>query len=870
MIAALVDLLREYLLDPSGTLADLARTAGGLLLAGARAAAVPAALAAAGWLTIAGVLRRWQAARLAEGARWVEILAPPAVDREGAAQLWRALHTALQRRPRDRRLYGPLHLAWELHWGDGGAVRFGVWVPGGVAPGLIERAVEGAWPGARTVTHVPPPDPLPDRNRVAGGELRLGQPARYPLETDQEADPLRPLLAAAGQPETGETATVQILLRPAPMRHLRRVLHDAWLIRTGQPTSAAGRLLDLLSPGPVADRSAMQRPAVAADVRSIQAKAAGPPGWEAAVRYGVAAPVTGSARRDRARLRGRAHALASSYGVYQGRNHLRRRRQRDPRAALARRSLVRGDLLSTPEVAALAHLPADAVLPGVTRAGARAAAPRAHVPDTGRVLGDADAGPPRPVALSVADARHHVHVIGATGSGKSTLLANLILQDVDAGRGAVLVEPKGDLVNDLLDRLPASAADRLVLIDPADNAAPPTLNMLEGPDPSAAVEHVVTVFRDVFSTSWGPRLDDILRAACHTVLLADPKGATIADIPRLLTDPAWRRPKVAAIPAGHVLAGFWSWYDKLSDTSEAAAIAPVLSRVRQVLSRPFMADVLSGAASSFDMNRVLDGGLLLARVPKGILGAESSRLLGSFIVSRTWQAALHRAAQPEHTRRDATLYVDECHNFLSLPSGFEELFAEARGYRLSLVLAHQHLGQLPPELRAAVSANARSKVLFTTSPEDARQLARHTLPALGEHDLAHLGRYQAATRLVVDGLEAPACTVAARPSPPPRAGRAGLLRNAARARHGRDAGHRADRRVGRATQTAPGEAWQESPLSGPPRAHGSVRGVVSGVASGVGPGVPLRSDGSPPAKSLVRRLLARATMRMTSRSGRNA
>ncbi len=897
----LTDLLRDYLTDPLGAFHGLLDTAVALLTAAARVASVPAVVLVVGWVVAAPRVRAWRAARLADGARWVQVLPPPQVNREGAAQVWSALHTALQQAPRRRRLYGPQHVAWELHWGDGGAVRFGIWVPGTVAPGLVERAVEGAWPGARTITHNPPPDPIREGQMVEGGQLRLGQPGRYPLAVDLDADPLRVLLSAASGPEPGETATVQVLLRPAAMSRMRRLLDDAYRIRTGQPLTALGRFLDLFTAGPVVDSAAMQRPQVANDVAAVKAKAAGLPGWEAVVRYAVATPTAATRPRglpgrmrqrrgQRDRLRGRAHTLASSFGVFQGRNHLRRRPLADAHPVLAARRLGRGDLLSLPEVAALAHLPGDALAAGVTHAGARAAAPRPHIPERGRVLGDADAGPPRPVALAIPDARHHVHVMGATGSGKSTLLANLILQDVAAGRGVVLVEPKGDLVVDLLDRLPAHAADRLVLIDPQDAAAPPTLNMLEGPDPAAAVEHVVTVFRDVFSTSWGPRLDDILRAACHTLLAADLHGATIAEIPRLLTDPTYRAGKIAAIPASQTtLHEFWGWYERLSGSAEAAATAPVLSRLRQVLTRPFMADVLSSSASSFDMGAVLDGGILLARVPKGILGAESARLLGSFLVSRTWQAALARSAQPERSRVDAALYVDEAHNFLSVPSGFEELFAEARGYRLSLVLAHQHLSQLPAELRAAVAANARTKVWFTTSPEDARALERHTLPVLAAHDLAHLGRYQAAARLVVDGIEAPACTIAARPAPPPTPGRAILLRDTARARHGRDAGERADQRVGRATATVPGQAWRATPLAAAPsgsaagrssrpgtRGDGTARFVVvtdpaagSGAESGADPTADLRSGGAVAAKPLVGGLLHAAVLSMTRSWRRN-
>src|SRR5438093_1010716 len=138
-------------------------------------------------------------------------------------------------------------------------------------------------------------------------------------------------------------------------------------------------------------------------------------------------------------------------------------------------------------------------------------------------------------------------------------------------------------------------------------------------------------------------------------------------------------------------------------------VGAVMNKLRVVLTRPFMADVVGSARSSFDMAAdVLDGGLLLVRVPKGILGDETARILGSFVVAQVWQTITARSRTGEAARCDASLYIDECHNFLTLPRSLEDLLAEARGYRLSVVCAHQHLGQLPRELREALSANARN------------------------------------------------------------------------------------------------------------------------------------------------------------------
>ena len=408
-------------------------------------------------------------------------------------------------------------------------------------------------------------------------------------------------------------------------------------------------------------------------------------------------------------------------------------------------------------------------------------------------LGAADTGHRRPVGLTVADARHHLHVLGATGSGKSTLMGQLILADATARRGVVVIDPKGDLVTDLLDRLPAETADRVFLFDADSRTGTPCLNPLD-PGPAGisvetSVDNLTSIFARVYSRFWGPRTEDVLRAACLTLLrhaAATGTSTSLADVPRLLADEAFRAPMVATVATDTIgLGGFWASYEAMSEANRAQVIGPLMNKLRAFLLRDFVRQVVGRPDSSFDMGRVLDGGVCLVRVPKGILGEDTARLLGSFVVAQVWQTATHRARLGQAARVDASLVVDECQNFLHLPRSFDEMLAEARGYRLSMVLAHQHLGQLPKDLRETVSANARTKVWFTMSPEDARALERHVAPNLTEHDLAHLGAYTAAARMVVDGEEAPAFTLATRPAPPAVPGRADAVRAASRAAHAR-------------------------------------------------------------------------------------
>lgn len=771
-VAAAEGLAERLLTDPDRLLSDFASRVLEAVAAvvgryGPLAAAV-AVVAAVFWL----LLRCHRSRRLAAEARFVSILAPPEVDPAGAEALWTTLHDLL--RPAWRRLLaGQPHLAFELHWTLTG-LHLGLWVPALIPPRLVERAVEAAWPAARTTT-TDPNDVGAGDATVTAGALRLAARDWFPLRSDHPSDPLRQVIGAAGDLTDADGACVQVLARPVTGRRLARSHKAARTLRVGRPPTLAARLLDTLTPGPTpAPRPVSGDPTRAADIRAILDKAAGP-GWEIAVRYAVT--TTHDGKDARRRLRGRAHALASAFAAYTGRNRLARHSLRRPATTLVSRRFGRGDLVSVAELAALAHLPTDTVVAGLARAGANTVPPAPAIATVGKVLGDADAGTRRLVALTPADARYHLHLLGATGSGKSTLLTNLVLDDVTAGRGAVVIDPKGDLVTDILDRLPTEAAGRVVLIDPDDTAAPPALNVLEGADPDLTVDHLVGIFRRIYQSYWGPRTDDVLRSACLTLLRRS--GATLADVPRLLADERFRRPYLDGIDDPVGLGGFWDWYQTMSRAQQAQVVGPVLNKLRAFLLRGFVRDVVGTTTSSFDMTAVLDAGLCLVRVPKGVLGEETARLLGSFVVARVWQAATARARHGQ-PRADAALYVDEAHNFLTLPRSFDEMLAEARGYHLSLVLAHQHLAQLPRELRDALSANARNKLYFAMSPEDARHLERHVTPELTGHDLANLGAYQAAARLVVDGAEQPACTLTTRPAVPPIPGRAEAVRAAAR------------------------------------------------------------------------------------------
>lgn len=788
--------LGQLLLAP-GRLVELVT---GPLFAAATATALVLAGVAVVAVVVAALLRRIQRARWARSARQVVLLSPPTVAVGAGQALWSHLVGLL--RPRWKRLLvGQPHLGFEYRVTGETGVTLAIWVPATIPPGLVERAVTAAWPGARTRTleHAEPPLPTPapgHRQVIAGGRLRLGRAEMFPIRTDYDhTDIACDLLTAAADLDPGHSLCVQILARPVTGLRTRPALHHPGGGVLGRVLRGVAReLLDLLTPGrgsrgPAGAGDRFARMEDNTQTRAAVTKARGGH-WETLIRYAAAVQVPSDAdpatvAAARAIARGRAHAAATVFASCTDHNFYRRHRQLRPATVMARRRLGRGDVLSVPELAALAHLPGDTAVPGLARAGARALAPATAIPTGGphtRPLGVADSGGGgRPVALTVADARHHTHVLGATGTGKSTLLGQWILADADAGRGLVVIDPKGDLVTDVLSRLPRRLADKVVLFDADSTTRPPCLNPLdttpEGLD--LAVENLATIFTRIYARWWGPRTDDLLRAGLRT-LCARPGTTTLVDLARLLTgeDNLERITRDVDDP---VLRGFWTAYAELSDTARAQVVGPLLNKLRSFLLRPFVRAALAAGESTVDLGEILNtGGICLARLPKGSLGDDTTRLMGSLLVARTWQATTARSSIPITQRADASLVLDEAQNFLNLSTPVEDMLAEARGLRLSLVLAHQNLTQLSRELRDGISANARNKIIFSASPEDARELARHTSPWLRDHDLTHLDVHHAAARLLVAGQQAPPFTFTTRPLPDPTPGRSAEIRAAAR------------------------------------------------------------------------------------------
>jgi hypothetical protein len=442
--------------------------------------------------------------------------------------------------------------------------------------------------------------------------------------------------------------------------------------------------------------------------------------------------------------------------------------------------------LNASEAATISAWPVglSAELP-VNMTGSRLLAPSAAISRTERIIGRATfPGREQPLALTPTAALRHLHALGPTGSGKSTLLLNLITQDIAAGRAVVVIEPKGDLIADVLARIPAERVADVVLLDPADTARPVGLNPLAlgGRSPELAADQLLGLFHSLYAAHWGPRTHDILGASLLT--LTRLPGMTLAALPLLLTDAGFRRRVVPGVVDPIGLGPFWSAYEAWSEAERAAAIAPVMNKLRPLLLRSELRAIVGQTRASFDLRRVFtQRKVLLVSLSKGLLGPETSALLGSLIVSLLWQAILGRSAVAPERRHPVLVYVDEFQDYLHLPLDLADALAQARGLGVGFTLAHQYLHQLDPLMRSAVLANAQSRVAFRLPSEDARVIAADS--TLAPEDFQSLGAFECYVQLVARDAVQPWCSAATVLPPEPFSDPA-LVRAASRERYGTD------------------------------------------------------------------------------------
>lgn len=418
--------------------------------------------------------------------------------------------------------------------------------------------------------------------------------------------------------------------------------------------------------------------------------------------------------------------------------------------------------LNALEAVGVVAFPLDgAALPGLKLGSSRQVPPHPDMPRGGGVvIGESTyPGTARPLVLKARDRLMHSYILGPVGTGKSALLANMALQDIAGGSGCIVLDPKADLITEILARFPDNRLDDLWLLDPSDLTNPVGFNPLASSGTSEherelAAETIVHVLKSIFREYWGPRTDDLTRAAVLSLAqVPAPNGEAFAmtEIPELLTNSGFRR-YVANHPRQHDRwRQYWAVYDQRSPEAQLNMVGPVLNKLRAFTHRTSLRLIL-GQSGGIDLSKIFtERKVLLVPLSEGQIGAEAAALIGSLLVGSLWQATLRRASVPADQRRPVFAYLDEFQNLVRITDDVPDMLAMARGLGLGMVLAHQYTKQLPEAVRAAVLGTARTQLFFQVDYDDAQLVGKRLSPILTADDLMGLGQYEIAARLCVDG-----------------------------------------------------------------------------------------------------------------------
>ena len=356
-----------------------------------------------------------------------------------------------------------------------------------------------------------------------------------------------------------------------------------------------------------------------------------------------------------------------------------------------------------------------------------------------------------PFGISAEDQRHHIYIIGKTGSGKSTLLHNLIIQHIALGHGVGLIDPHGDLAEELLNHIPPKRADHLVYFNPGDLEFPIGLNVLANVAPDnrhLVASGIVSAFKGIWRDSWGPRLEYILYNAVSALL--DCRNATLLGVNRMLTDDAFRAKVIRQIKDPFIKAFWAEEFEGYDDRFKREAIAPIQNKIGQFLLNPVVRNILGQVRRKVSIPFIMDNQrLFIANLSKGSLGHEKADLLGSLLTTQFQLAAMARSKQWQEDRRDFYLFIDEFQNFST--DAFASVLSEARKYRSCLVLSHQYIDQLPLAIRQAVFGNVGTLLSFRVGYADAEVLEKEFGKAFPATAIADLNRYEAIVKLLENG-----------------------------------------------------------------------------------------------------------------------
>ncbi len=685
--------------------------------------------------------------------------------------------------------YGQRHIGFEIV-AQGGFVKFYAVVPVSMIE-LVQQAVTSAYPSAR-LEEVPEHNIFNDKGKTigtVGGELHLKEDASQPIATYQEMrrDSMQSLLNALSGMDKEDGAAVQILIRPSHPMWRKNSLAKAEKKRKGKDSKSGatkvmtGWFSDLLY-APVKPPEEREKEKKEEDkslsssdqalVESIEEKARHAT-FESQIRV-----VTSSANHQKAQSL--YNSIIATFSLFDspGRNGFKVSNTKDIDEFITGYLLrifpqeATKLVLNTVELSTLFHFPAQNSIPTTQlerQMSKQVDGPR-NVPEEGLALGyNVFRGTKKKINLDEEDRRRHIYSVGQTGTGKSTFLENLAVQDMINGAGFAFIDPHGDSAEKLLSMVPKERAEDVIYFSPADMDYPLGLNLFEFQNPEQKdfiIQEAINMLYKLYDPQRqgiiGPRFERIF-TNCAQLLMADPNGGTFIDVPKLLIDPDFMKPKLKYTDDQNVI-DFWTkeWPNSQRSNEAGEVTSWVVSKFGAFLSNEMMRNIVGQNKSSFSIPDIMNNKkILLVNLSKGRLGELNSKLLGMIFVMKFQAAAMDRANILESERTDFGLYVDEFQNFST--DSFASILSEARKYRLNLIVANQFTTQLTEEIRDAVFGNVGTIVCFRVGTQDADFLAKQFAPMFDIDDLQRIPNYNAVLRMLIRGVPTQAFSMATLP-----------------------------------------------------------------------------------------------------------
>ena len=324
--------------------------------------------------------------------------------------------------------------------------------------------------------------------------------------------------------------------------------------------------------------------------------------------------------------------------------------------------------------------------------------------------------------------------------------------DMRAWNGLCLLDPHGELVDDLLEYIPSNRINDVILFDVGDVEYPIGFNLLQADnedEKNRIASGVISTFQKLFDNSRGPRLEYILRNVVLSII--DYPNATLMHILRVLTDKEFREEVISHIKDS-VLLKFWNnEFNKWQDKQREEAVGPITNKVGQFLSSRLVRNIFGQPRTKLSIRKAMDEGkIILVNLSKGKIGEDNANMIGSLLVTKIQIDAMGRADMAKHLRKPFYLYIDEFQNFAT--KSFATILSEARKYKLSLIVANQYTSQLDETIKDAIFGNVGTIFAFTLGYDDASVMTSQFKEVVSTNDLISLPKFTAYTRLMVDGI----------------------------------------------------------------------------------------------------------------------